>query len=440
MPDLAQLNAWALEARLALPDGKPLRFDDAAPGGALAYESAVAHDGIVRIRRDHWHDALNALAWLAFPKTKAALNARHVRDRASATPNTRTRGRDAATLLDESGLVLVCGDPELAQLLRERAWRSLFGARRDTVARAMRPFAIGHGMLVKLLAPFRAITARTLILPIDPATPPEDAAGQARVDAGGGARHCGRGIAAGTAAAVACGGAARLGSRRIGRALVRRSLGLPTVQACGNASMRRFRAGRSRATLPAIVNSYRIIAIVIALLGVMFAAYVEFGTPRRGDVERSFGLFAYEASPFVVAGILALLSPFGRTLCAVGLAMLALEAYAYYVVFVLPLAADTALIYLRKPFFDLAIIATGMLAGIPGRARPPAGTLGVARRLESAGDRRSSPQALAAALRVPSRSRLPPPARRASRSPTARRPTARRSCARRGCRAHDRRS
>ncbi len=46
----------------------------------------------------------------------------------------------------------------------------------------MRPFAIGHGMLVKLLAPFRAITARTLILPIDPATLPEDAAGQARVD------------------------------------------------------------------------------------------------------------------------------------------------------------------------------------------------------------------------------------------------------------------
>ena len=182
MPDLAQLNAWALEARLALPDGKPLRFGDAPSGGALAYEFAVAHDGVVRIRRDHWHDALNALVWLAFPKTKAALNARHMRDLASATPNTRTRGRDAATLLDESGLVLVCGDPDLAQLLRERAWRSLFAARRDSAARAMRPLAIGHGMLVKLRAPFRAITARTLILSIDPATLPEDAASQARVD------------------------------------------------------------------------------------------------------------------------------------------------------------------------------------------------------------------------------------------------------------------
>lgn len=182
LPDLARLNAWALDAQLALPDGKPIRFDDAVPGGALDYEFAVAHDGIVRVRRGHWHDALNALVWLAFPKTKAALNARHVRDRASATPNARSRGRDAATLLDESGLILACGSPELAQLLCERAWRALFDARRDAVAHTMQPFAIGHGMLVKLLAPFRAITARTLILLIDPSTLPEGAAGHVRVD------------------------------------------------------------------------------------------------------------------------------------------------------------------------------------------------------------------------------------------------------------------
>jgi hypothetical protein len=182
VPELAQLNAWALDAQLALPDGTPLRFGDAAPGNALAYESAVARDGIVHVHRGQWHDALNALAWLAFPKTKAALNARHVQDQTSATPNTRSRGRDAATLLDESGLVLVCADPDLARLLRERAWRALFDARREAVIRATQPYAIGHGMLVKLLAPFRAITARTLILPIDPATLPAGATGQARVD------------------------------------------------------------------------------------------------------------------------------------------------------------------------------------------------------------------------------------------------------------------
>lgn len=181
LPELAQLNAWARDAQLALPGGKALRFARGTPGGALAYESAVA-DGLVHVRPGQWHDALNALVWLAFPKTKAALNARHMQDRTSATANHRSRGRDAATLLDESGLVLVCGDPDLGRLLREHAWRALFEDRHDAVIRAMRPYAIGHGMLVKLLAPFRAITARTLILPIDPATLSAGAAGQARVD------------------------------------------------------------------------------------------------------------------------------------------------------------------------------------------------------------------------------------------------------------------
>ena len=182
VPELAELNRWARQARIVLPSGKPLTFGDEPARNALAYESAVARDGIVHVRRGQWHDAFNALVWLAFPKTKAALNARHLQDAAGATSNRRSRGRDAATLLDESGLVLACGDPELARLLRERAWRALFDARHDAVLRAMQPYAIGHGMLVKLLAPFRSITARTLILPIDLATLPPGAAGQARVD------------------------------------------------------------------------------------------------------------------------------------------------------------------------------------------------------------------------------------------------------------------
>lgn len=109
---------------------------------------------------------------------------------------------------------------------------------------------------------------------------------------------------------------------------------------------------------------------MIALVGVVFAGYVEYGTPRAADVVPSFGLFAFEASPFVVVAILALLSPYWRTLCVVGGALLALEGYAYFVVFVQPVTAEAALIYLRKPFYDLAMIATGMLAGfLLSRAR-----------------------------------------------------------------------
>ena len=111
------------------------------------------------------------------------------------------------------------------------------------------------------------------------------------------------------------------------------------------------------------MNGYRALAIVLAIAGVALAAYVEYGTPRAADVERSFGWFAFEAGPYVLAGILALLSTFGRSLSLAGLAMLGLEAYAYYLVFVLPLTDDAPLIYLRKPFYGLAIIATAMLGG-----------------------------------------------------------------------------
>ncbi len=118
--------------------------------------------------------------------------------------------------------------------------------------------------------------------------------------------------------------------------------------------------------------NYRALAVVIALLGVLAAAYVEYGTARAADVERSLGWFAFEAGPFVLLAILALLSPYARTLCVVGLAMLALEAYAFYMVFVRPLVDDAALVYLRKPFYGLGMIAVGMLAGfLLARSREP---------------------------------------------------------------------
>ncbi len=183
LPDIALLNRWAREVALRSPDCAPPRFVEMPSGGALAYEHAVARDGVVRMRRDNLHDAMNALVWIAFPRTKAALNARHVHDGASPTANARSRARDAATLLDESGLVLVCADEALADLLRGHAWHRLFVEHAAAVTGSLRPLVIGHGLLAKLTAPYRAITARTLIVACDPTRLPTDAAGVAQVDA-----------------------------------------------------------------------------------------------------------------------------------------------------------------------------------------------------------------------------------------------------------------
>jgi hypothetical protein len=182
-PNLAQLNGLAREHALALPDGRPLAFVAARTGlRALEYERAIANRGEIATREGNLHDAFNAFAWLLLPRTKAALNAVHGRSAEAGTANARNRARDAATLLDESGLLLGCTDAGLVALLRERAWRELFWTRRDDVVRGMHPRVLGHGLAEKLLSPYRALTAHVLMLDMPPA-PAAAGAGDATLDA-----------------------------------------------------------------------------------------------------------------------------------------------------------------------------------------------------------------------------------------------------------------
>ena len=107
----------------------------------------------------------------------------------------------------------------------------------------------------------------------------------------------------------------------------------------------------------------RSLAIVLALIGIAFAAYVEYGTTRAADVDRSFALFVFEAGPWALLLVLALLTPFARMLAILAVIILALDLYAYYAVFVSTHAVTSAVIYLYKPFYGLALVAAGMLAG-----------------------------------------------------------------------------
>lgn len=177
-PTLRDLNAWAGEAGLALPDGRPLAFVAAAatPPPALEYEGRIALRGEIAIRDESLHDLCNALAWLAFPRTKAALNAAHVVSARAPTPNARDRRRDAATLLDESGLIVACTDTEILEPWRQHRWREAFRERRTEVARSLAVVAIGHGLVAKLATPFRGITGRALVVPLSAAHLPRDAA------------------------------------------------------------------------------------------------------------------------------------------------------------------------------------------------------------------------------------------------------------------------
>ena len=175
LPDHALLNAWAREISLALPDGRALTFVESASRrmSALAYETRISERAEIVTRAGSLHDVCNALAWLRFPRTKSALNAIHVNAQRG-MPAFRGSARDAATLLDESGLLVACADAVLIERWRAHAWRDAFWDRREAGAIALRAVVIGHGMLAKCVAPFRAITGRALVLPLSVVTLPAD--------------------------------------------------------------------------------------------------------------------------------------------------------------------------------------------------------------------------------------------------------------------------
>jgi hypothetical protein len=158
---LEQLNALAEAAGIRTESGRPVRFVPPAPSDPY-YEVGVYETGRVATRADSRHDWFNALAWLAFPRTKARINAMH----AAALPlerGRRSRLRDLLTLFDEGGAIVVCADAGLEALLREHRWKALFWESRSRVLAAMRIVVLGHAVLEMALAPRPGITCKAFL-------------------------------------------------------------------------------------------------------------------------------------------------------------------------------------------------------------------------------------------------------------------------------------
>ena len=169
-PEHDDLNALA--ARAASGGGAPIRFVPPPPVAqpAARYETRIFETGEVPTRPGSWHDLFNALVWLAFPETKAVINRRH-RDEIVVRRGEPLRGtaRDVLTLFDEGGVLVGSADTRLSALLRDFRWKELFWARRAEVRRSMRFHVFGHAIYEKALAPHRGVTAKALILDLEPA-------------------------------------------------------------------------------------------------------------------------------------------------------------------------------------------------------------------------------------------------------------------------------
>lgn len=140
--------------------GRPTHMED-------KYESRIYLKGEVQTRSENWHDLFNAMAWLAFPHTKTALNARHFEAISqSAADANRGKIQDALTLFDESGVVVLYSDDELARLLREFQWHELFWARRQAANERMKFVIFGHSLFEKALKPYIGFTGKGLLVKV----------------------------------------------------------------------------------------------------------------------------------------------------------------------------------------------------------------------------------------------------------------------------------
>ena len=160
---LDHLNFLAKELDLQTASGQPVRF--VPPGKADAYyEVHLFETGRVQTRPENLHDLFNALAWLAFPKTKALINALHAAD-IPHERGRRGRRRDLLTLLDEGGVIVQSDDAELLALLRGFRWKELFWERRAQVRSRMRLQVLGHATLEQALEPRPGIACKAILVP-----------------------------------------------------------------------------------------------------------------------------------------------------------------------------------------------------------------------------------------------------------------------------------
>ena len=165
-PDARKLNTL-LPVGLRSGGERPIRFVPANQLPGVNYEEHIFRTGEVSTREKSWHDLFNALVWSRFPSLKVAMNAVHFRELGSGREGRRGKQRDALTLLDESGVIVVSSTMEYLDALAGRDWMSVFRDNASAWHSEIKVFVLGHALLEKFPQPYKSLTAHALLMRLD---------------------------------------------------------------------------------------------------------------------------------------------------------------------------------------------------------------------------------------------------------------------------------
>ena len=138
--------------------------DDDALEIAGGYDALIAQSSRIPTRAGSFHDLLGALVWLHFPALKTAIHRVHL----AAKSAERGPRENAATHLDESGILVVSTDTRVFEALADLKWRALFWEQRRELADSTRFLAFGHGLLDAFRAPHPRLMSKALCVHVKP--------------------------------------------------------------------------------------------------------------------------------------------------------------------------------------------------------------------------------------------------------------------------------
>jgi hypothetical protein len=122
------------------------------------YEFYTKSNQKIPTRPFNTHDFFHALCWLTWPKSKSTLWNIH-----DLEGSQRTTRRNALTLWDECGIVIISAHEHIAQLVHDMDWHTLFISEKQSwLENHTQIFVFGHALMEQACQPYIGWCAKAL--------------------------------------------------------------------------------------------------------------------------------------------------------------------------------------------------------------------------------------------------------------------------------------